>query len=973
MSRTPSSGRSLQQSWSLLSGEDTYAGQNAQDPRTSRKMQSWIPQDDGQLHRELVEPTYLPTTLSGPVVGLYQFVQNVGNGAVTRTYFAAARTDFTVGTKTCNFYVKSGSAWAAVSAVGTLVDAPMCVTQQDNFFLSDGASNWLYDGSIWVNTGFSLLPGIPQNTSSSTFPEGTNGPAIKVSQGTAPPVLISGSVQQKYKHSLTSGSNGAFGYYFPQTSFDATATGTCILFNPPQMGSGTDPNVQPMQQAVVDTSGAITGYTVPDSGATTDYAMMLQADLVIPVAGNYTVQINHDDALIWGISNGHTTGLTPSASGPSLDLYNHAGTALNNYGASGGGVLCGGTNKAGNYSETFNVNFPKADTYTVELNYTQHINSQQLTFYMAPVGQTLKFPYTGTGSTVGGFSASVGRQYWITMADETAGVATESSSSSPSATTGPINFATVNVYPTGGHFSCTSGSKTVTVATDSNSGVPWSDGSGSEALLSAIVGKTLWINGTKIGVIQSYTVSGTLNYLATITLVANSGSTITSGYAVIADARTTHWHLYASESDGSKIGQYLASVPVTQNLSSSPYTDSSPFLDDVTNSFLPIFRPVRNDAPPPSRLLEVHKVRQWRRREATPNFFNFTANEEVTSGDNGDPTQCVPGADAKTISDMVNEVSFPDQSARLRGLVSHTDALYMFSEKQCYPLYGQSVDDFAISQVVAFSLGLAGRFAARSTPHGLAFVSYDRRVFLYPSSPYSTYLAQSGSATSALKEIGRPMRNKFLQIDPTRLDEVVVEFYHFGIRDWLAVSFPLVGGTYQCYIYDFNTAGWFQIQRGFASLAAFEVSEGNIVLIGGAADGKTYVIDDQTGTYTTTGTLPQATFRPALIDFGDPAHAHIFRLVELEFSSAAMAKDITVTYWLDPNDVDNPGVGKTLALRSSLGANRFRGFPEGGATCQRMLLEVKAAASTHTGVIRGLKLVADTAAGNLPANQVGTV
>ena len=84
--------REEEQKWNLLgSGQDSYSGQNSQDPRTSRMVQSWIVQDDGQLHRELPEPYYaysatstVPQTLPGPIAGLYSFDQNNGQGAVNR-------------------------------------------------------------------------------------------------------------------------------------------------------------------------------------------------------------------------------------------------------------------------------------------------------------------------------------------------------------------------------------------------------------------------------------------------------------------------------------------------------------------------------------------------------------------------------------------------------------------------------------------------------------------------------------------------------------------------------------------------------------------------------------------------------------------------------------------------------------------------------------------------------------------------
>ncbi len=327
---------------------------------------------------------------------------------------------------------------------------------------------------------------------------------------------------------------------------------------------------------------------------------------------------------------------------------------------------------------------------------------------------------------------------------------------------------------------------------------------------------------------------------------------------------------------------------------------------------------------------------------------------------------------------MVNEVSYPDQSARLRGLVPHLDSLYFMSEKSTYPLYGQSVDDFAISQSVAFALGLAGRFAVKSTTNGLVFMSYDKRAFLYPSSLYSSYLAQGGVAASALVEIGKPMRNVFKNIPSSRLDEIVSEWYHFGIRDWWVVSFPTSASSDvpQTWVYDFAGKGWFQLSRGFSSLAALEVSEGDLVLIGGGVDGKTWVVDDQTGTYSPSGNLPASTWQPALIDFGDSKIAHVFRRLELEFDSAALAQAAQITVWLDPSNVDAPGAGRAIHLRPALGANRYAGFltDQGGALCKRMLLQVYVPSNTISGVIRGIELIANPAPGLLTgSNKAGGV
>jgi hypothetical protein len=1039
-------GRTIQQRWNLLgAGQDSYSGQNAQDPKTSRRIQSWLPQDDGELHRELPQPLYAANTVSGPIVGLYEFDQNNGQGAVNRSYFCAARVNSTVGTKNCNLYQMIAGSWAVVSTVGTLADAPMGVTQENNFFLADGVSNWLYNGTIWTPDGIN-------------FP--LNQPAINIAAGNSQIYFDASGVSLQF----FSGSpfNGTVAIDYPAGAPTATATATTtasLLFNPGQGGNaGPIPwNWQTLNPA----TGAITGSTVPWSGATDHFQMTASCKLVIPVAGSYTIQMNHTDGAFIGFGNGTTSGLSPTlVSGSKTNVFQSL-TPTNGY-----PTLAGINTRAVNdtpWRETIVVRFDQADTYPLEIAYTDWEGSGTLTFTITQ--STLSGtgaapnpnPFFNSNANPGSLSAAIGRYYWFTNADQTNGVATESSSSPIGSSSGPITGGSVKVYQQPGLFTASTGTTTVTGFNSTDSPGPVSPD-----LDGTMVGKAMYLNGTRIGTIASVGANATLTlsavsapatvtlasgvvqqqatYTGTITggannalvgtlwtitgfvnsannltnavvlastkttlvfanassiqethaatatspanrlnLVTNSLVTVaTNGRAVICDARCTHWNVYASESDGSKIGQYLYSVPVTQNLLTTPYTDTSPFLDNPSNTFLPVFRPVRNDPPVASKLLTVHKTRQWRRQESSPNNFAFTANEEVTAGNNGDPAQCLPGSNANTVSDMVNVISYPDQSARIRGLVPHLDSLYMFSEKQCYPLYGSSVDDFAISQSVAFALGLGGRFAAKSTTNGMVFISYDRRAFLYPTSLYSSYLAQGGAGTTALVEIGKPIRNILAQIPFTRLDEVVSEWYHFAQNDWWVVCFPTsaTANTYQTWIYDFSGKGWFQLSTGFSSVAMFEVSEGAMVLLGGGPDGKTYVANDLTGTYSTAGTLPASTWQPALIDFGNPETAHVFRRLELEFDSAALAKTIQLTVWLDPLDVDNPGVGRALHLRPALGANRYSAFltDQGGAVCQRMLLQIVAPANTLSGVIRGIKLYADTAPGFITgANVAGGV
>jgi hypothetical protein len=1046
--------RIVEGNWSLLGNfQDSYSGQNAQDPRTSRLIKSFLPQDDGQLHRELPEPLYASNTVSGPMVGIYEFDQNDGHGHVNRFYFCAARTNSTVGTKNCNLYQLVTGAWSAVSTVGTLADAPMCVTQENNFHLADGVSNWLFNGTTWVNSGIN-------------FP--LNPPAISVAGGT-PQVYFdySGVTLQFFQtnpfssqvpvNGLVPNFKGAVSLTYPAAAYAmATVTSTTtasLLFNP------TGDVINTLQWATLNpANGSITGYTTPWSGATTFYQMTVSCKLIIPTQGDYTIAFNHDDGAFFGFGNGAVSGFAPS-----LGSGNRTNVFQTQMPINSSISPMAGTNKSGSWQETVVVHFPTADTYPLEIAYCNWENEQTLTFTISKNDQNgvgglaNPNPYSNVNSNPGLINAGVGRYYWFTNADQTNGVATESSSSPIGTISGPLTGGAVKVYQQPGLFTASTGSTTVTCFNSTDNPGPVSPD-----LNGTMAGRSLYINGALAGTIgsvgsgttltltqvsapvQTTLASGATVLLATYTgtitggknnglagtiqtitgftnsannlsnavvysstattlviqnassvaethaatatspanslsLVSNSLVTVaTNGRGVICDPRCTHWNVYASESDGSKIGQYLYSVPVGQNLSTTAFSDTSPFLDNPANTFLPINRPVRNDPPFGSKLLTVHKTRQFRRQETSPNFFAFTANEEVTSGNNGDPAQCLPGSSINTVSDMVNVVSYPDQSARLRGLVSHLDSLYLFSEKSCFPLYGDSVDNFAISQSVAFALGLAGRFAAKSTTNGLVFLSYDRRAFLYPTSLYSSYLAQGGAAASALVEIGKPIRNVLATIPASRLDEVVSEWYHVGIRDWWVLSFPTsaTSDAPRTFVYDFAGRGWVELQRGFSSLAMLEVSEGALVLVGGGVDGNSWVIDDQTGTYSTTGTLPAATWRPALIDFGAPNISHTFRRLELEFDSAALAQAIQITAWLDPLNVDSPGTGRALHLKPALGANRYSAFltDQGGAVCKRLLLQIFAPSNTVSGVIRGIELFADSVSGFIGGgNRVGGV
>jgi hypothetical protein len=593
--------------------------------------------------------------------------------------------------------------------------------------------------------------------------------------------------------------------------------------------------------------------------------------------------------------------------------------------------------------------------------------------------------------------ANIGKYYWYTVADETIPRVHESTSSAISLNSGPLNYQEVDVYPLPGSINVGLGQTKVTITPFPVTIYPgplqpllgtWCVGLGLFGVPTSEQASNL------IGIIASVDPSGTF-----LTLEEGAAYSYASfpidGYTGgwwIGDARATHIHIYQSESDGSRIGQLSNVTPaINSNVSANagttgipiigttvglpstiPFADFSEFIGgENTTIDAEVFRPVRNDPTPSSLLAETHKYRIFRRRETQPNLFNFTANEEVTSGLNGDAQECVPGASLVTLSDIVDEQQYPDASVMIRAMTSHGDALYIGTERNTIPLYGSSIDDFGLSQVSAFSVGIAGRFAMISTAHGLVLVSYDKKVFIYPTSNYYwAYVPNDVNVTDNMIEIGKPLRKILELLATSYLDETQLTFYFYNRRNWLVLTFRDITGAYQTWVYDFFNKGWFELASGYSSTAVFEISPGEKILVGGSPAGGVYVLDDLTGTYTSTGNQPQSVWRPALIDFGDPDSSHIPLYLEFEFSNPLMANDMTINYYLDPPNVDSPGTPRQVIFApTQIGANKYRGFFQGGNLCQRLLIEFNAAASpvaTNSGYMRGIKLVADTASGLVP-------
>ncbi len=554
------------------------------------------------------------------------------------------------------------------------------------------------------------------------------------------------------------------------------------------------------------------------------------------------------------------------------------------------------------------------------------------------------FPANTPGNALAGagvITTAINKFYWYTFADHTAGRVHESSSSPISPGIGVQINTAVSVTVTAGTASSTAGSTAITTTS---------------VFTTAMVGQYVYIAGVLIGVFATF-INATH-----ATLAAVSPNTFVDQPYLICPPRTTHIHIYGSFEDGDKLGKFHGSFAVTAN--PPVLVDNSPFLSDPTSTISNVDRPIRNDQPIASRIIEPHKYRIFRRQETKPNFFFFSGNEEISAGNgNGSPQESNPGSGGTaTLSDLVDGTSYPQPANRIRALTSHADALWIGTENGVLPLYGNSIDDFGLMQIVTIPGGVISRWGMQSTGHGLVIFGYDRLLHLYPPiSPLYNVTAQS-DVTDQLVEIGRPMRKKFLAIKSADQDNVRTLYYKYNSRDWLVVCLQDSTSTYHTYIYDFTTKSWFESQRGLASVAVFEPTAGTKILVGGGTDGFVYVIDDLSSTYTN-ATLPTAQFRTALINFARPDTMHEPQSVEFELSNPTMQDDIAVNFYLDPQDADNPGtaIGPIAMALVPRSAARYRGYFAAaaggtGVICKRLMVELNVVASTNAGALRGIIL-----------------
>jgi hypothetical protein len=253
---------------------------------------------------------------------------------------------------------------------GTLGEVQAVV--QDASGLAVGEDIQISGAPIAAFNGFFTIAKILGNVV--TFPAAATGQALKFTgtqvqflggvTATFYPHTSSFSGQCELRNAVDGGNNPGS----PQYPAQATAGGSSLMFNPVQFNGSVDPNVQPIEWAALDDNGNITGYSTPWSGARQNYTMIVTAVLVFPQAGHYTIHIEHDDGMYWGMGNGASRVSGPqNCPNPSATL-----TAANGY------PVMGANNVSALNEDSYVVNIPAAGFYPIEIDYAQSTGPQCL-------------------------------------------------------------------------------------------------------------------------------------------------------------------------------------------------------------------------------------------------------------------------------------------------------------------------------------------------------------------------------------------------------------------------------------------------------------------------------------------------------------------------------------------------------------------------------------------------------------------
>lgn len=545
---------------------------------------------------------------------------------------------------------------------------------------------------------------------------------------TRPNFVLTGGAFVKNFYYNTSGNPGVFTPY-PTTTGAAVATAntTCVLFDPT---SGT------AQCRVINAAGEQTGSVTPWVGATTGYSQVLLFTLNFPVAGQFSFIINHDDGMLWGMSNGATV-----VSGPQNAF--HSVTATQSY------QVIGGNNSNGPNTDNYVVNIPTAGSYNVEINYYQWVGNQNLT--LTCQGNT---PVPGT--PISGASQPAWPA-WNTSFAPNYPTVSESQGQLVWANVGPVvdftwhaltsfhlapgsitdsNGFTQNPYETGVTGSTPPNwSKTLNGLTIDNPNLIWIN---QGMILAPTSGGLSTFNGGweyVISLVNSLT--DTVSNagppsLATGDFLGTVGVTVSGGLPAIIDPQVDYVAIFRTLDGGSTFflipgtGNTFYTIPLAQ-YQASGYIDTTP--DNGLNILLEAPTALQNTPPAQGAInLTFHLNRI---------FFSIGNTVYWTSGPD------TPIGNGNEGVNPLNTAVFPSLTKRL---VPTASGLFVFTVSDIYIIVGNGTANSPLFPIpYAPGYGLLSYNALNSNGSLIGFFSADKRfLMLDPSSGSTEYGAPIG-------------------------------------------------------------------------------------------------------------------------------------------------------------------------------------------------------------------------------------
>lgn len=278
------------------------------------------------------------------------------------------------------------------------------------------------------------------------------------------------------------------------------------------------------------------------------------------------------------------------------------------------------------------------------------------------------------------------------------------------------------------------------------------------------------------------------------------------------------WILATADGGDQTLLYFLAELPN----GTATYTDDTSELDLLANNIVQqtdvngnLIGVADNDPPPPGDLVVKHQGRLFVAKNATL-YCSKSLSELTTS------TGLIAGRYEESWPPE-NNFDVSDDADVITALISDGTTLYIGTPRHIRRLNGDSPADFQFQQVTFNEAGIVNEDAlsvvyADGSPSGCIWITPDLRCI---HSDFNTYT-----------DIGGPIQDLLLQINPKDLDDIRVNFYSRGPYDECVVAFntsTISDWNNTWAVYDMRAQTWLVWQLATVTTAlAFRITDNGI-------------------------------------------------------------------------------------------------------------------------------------------------